>query len=206
MTTPDIRPTSRLAKQRTQRATEEATIAGHAQRGIEPVPFRWRQLTGTEKQIARSLAVRRLQQLDLPLDLLSGTDLEDECSWQILAMAMRDPDEPGAAGEYPLALAANVDELRELLSTDERDELITRYLDFEERLEANPAEVPEVQLSIALQLARKPVGQSLGGLMNLGSRVLALAVIKLVADAAAASSSPPATTATQADTDTQTEE
>ena len=181
---PDISPPSKLARQRIQRDTKPDTLTGDPARGVEPVPFVWRQLSGTEKQVARALAVKRLEELRIPLDLLGGSDLEDECSWQILAIAMRNADDRGENPRepFPEPLATDVDELRDLLSTDERDVLITRYMDFEESLDQAPMETTPAELKLVRHLAIRPPAEALGALVNLGTRTLAMAVVALVAE------------------------
>ena len=46
--------------------------------------------------------------------LVGAQDLVDECEWQILARAMRDPD------DIKVPYSADVDEVRDLLNDDER--------------------------------------------------------------------------------------
>lgn len=175
---------SRLATLRSNpRATKPDVIVGDAARGEEPIPFMWRMLSGTEKQLVRANAVRQINGLGIPLELLGATDLEDECGWQILALAMRNPDEigPDPRNPYPHPLAASVDELRDLLDTDERDALVTRYLDFEEEFDKEPSDMTEAELGAILALAKKKPSESLGPLINFGSRTLARCLLTLVA-------------------------
>lgn len=94
------------------------------------VGFVWRVLTGTERQEAEAHAYARFAQLGLPHEYRAYASIEDETWYQVLWRALRDPDDPN------LPLARDVDELRDLIGDEERDELATAYGDFEE--EVNP--------------------------------------------------------------------
>jgi hypothetical protein len=179
----EVAAASKLASlRRSQRATKADVLPGDLE-GQDAVPFVWRLLDGNEKQLARARAVARMRAIDIPIELMfAAPDLEDECAWQILAIAMRNPDEVGndPRNPYPEPLAADVAELRELLTTDERDLLITRYMDFEEELDPDPADLPPEQLAAIVALVKKKREESLGRLMNSGTRTLARCVIALV--------------------------
>jgi hypothetical protein len=179
----EIDASSKLARYRNSgRATKPGLIPAGPSGTPEAIPFRWRLLNGTERQLVRSLAVARIHSIGIPLELLGASDLEDEASWQILAVAMRDPDEAGAdpRNPYPRPLAANVDELRDLLDANERDILVTHYLDFEEECDPEPTDLGEQELGAIVALAKKKPAESLGPLINFGSRTLARCLLTLV--------------------------
>ncbi len=93
--------------------------------------FVWRLVLESEKQECTAKALRRLESLKIPHDLQRWQDLESEIMTQVLARAMRDPDQPGEDESYPYAIARDADELRDLLTADERDILWKRYADWE---------------------------------------------------------------------------
>lgn len=149
----------------------------HTKRGVLPgdgIEFVWRLLSGAEKQAALAAAVQRMEALKLPIELRSYSDLEDECVWQLLAQAMRDPQHPGPSGTYPETLARDADELRELLTVDERDALITAYLDFEDEVDPDPATISD-ELYAAIETAVKK--RDARALRNFGSNLLASFVL-----------------------------
>jgi hypothetical protein len=168
---------SKLARYRNAyRAHKPDVLRGDPERGIEALPFVWRLLNGQEKQDAMSAAVARLDGVGIPLELMGSAELEDELSWQILARAMRDPDVQGELDRdpYPVPLAADVDELRQRLTTDERDDLRYRYLDFEEENDRAPRDLSAEEMLAIERVAKKKPSESLAQLMSFGTRSLAL--------------------------------
>lgn len=119
--------------------------------------FRWRVLTGTEKQECQACAIRRFNELGIPPELRMYQDLEEELTWQVLFRGMRDESDPGTLNDpYPKSFAANVDELRDLLTVDERDALLIDYLDFESEVDPSPETVnAEVIQQITIALKKK---------------------------------------------------
>ena len=119
--------------------------------------FVWRVLHGDEKQQCLAGSVQRFRELDIPESLRSYSDLEDECCYQILFRAMRDPDDVGSDGDpYPKTLAKNVGELRAYIDTDLRDLLSTEYLDFENSCDPNKIDAePELFAAIVEAVKKK---------------------------------------------------
>lgn len=170
----EARGISKLARLRAgARATKPDVIPAGGQ--YEETPFVWRILGGTEKQEAMAAAVERLSVINIPLELQGAEPLEDELGWQTLARAMRDPEDVEAP------LAASVDELRQLLTTDERDILMTRYADFEEQVYPAPHELTEAELLALEEAAKKKSPESQAQLMSFGTWTLALFATSLVA-------------------------
>lgn len=129
-----------------------------------------RALMGSEKQECLGEANKRFADLGIPPEMRSYTDFEDEICWQILARVLRDPDDESKS------IAKDVDELRDLMTIDERDVLMTEFLDLEERCNPDPALMPEIwhdQISATLKKKRTHSLDSLGELLNFGSRALA---------------------------------
>lgn len=142
----------------------------------ETVGFRWRILSGTEKQECLSSACERFQVLGVDKELRHYTDLEDEVVWQILFYAMRDPSkESDAKGvPYPRPLFPNAETCRDAMSPDERDILVSRYLDFEEKVSPQVGDAEAFFLAIDNAVKKKDPGQSsMTTLMNFGSYILA---------------------------------
>jgi len=143
---------SALARMRRgKRETKPGALPG------DKTPFVWRVLSGTEKQECLAAAADRFRELNLPVELRMHSDLEDEVVWQILFLAMRDAASVGDASEpFPVPFAASVDELRDLLSVDERDLLASEYLDFEDDVNPDPAKLhPELFDAIAEAAKKK---------------------------------------------------
>lgn len=141
-------------------------------RGDEPIPFVWRVLSGTEKQAALGGAVRRFEELGIPDSLRTYTDLEDELTWQVISRAMRNPAVEGDDhNPYPKPVGTP-EEVRDALTVDERDVLMSEYLDLEAEVDPDPALMPEVwheQIEAAL---KKKADEALGILVNMPSRAL----------------------------------
>lgn len=166
---------SKLAQLRKgHRATEPDELPADPDRGVEALPFVWVILGGTEAQEAMAAAVKRLDEIDVPREMLGAKPLEDELGWQVLARAMRDPE------DLSQPIAADVDELRDLLNDDERDILMTRYADFQERKYPAPHDLSLAELKAMEEAAKKKSPESLAQLMSFGSWSLGLFVISLV--------------------------
>jgi hypothetical protein len=135
-----------------------------------PIPFVWVVLTGREKQEAAADSLRRFKDLGIPSELRSYSDLDDELTWQIIARAMRDPDVPGTdAQPFPRQLAP-VDEVREL-TVDERDILMSEYLDLEEEVDPDPLKMSR-DWHAEIESALKKTPPDVRALSNFGSRTL----------------------------------
>lgn len=105
-------------------------------------PFIWRRLNGDETQLAIAAAHARFADLQIPTELRFGEDIRAETEWQILALAMRHPEDV----EEPLARDAG--ELRKYLPDHARIELFQRYADFEEALSPDPSDDPALMAQI----------------------------------------------------------
>ncbi|KKM84773.1 hypothetical protein LCGC14_1295800 [marine sediment metagenome] len=165
-----IEAESKIAQRlRGRRSTQPDCIDG------TDVNFVWRILMGSEKQEVTAGACRRFEDLGLDKEFRWFRDIEDEMVWQILFRAMRDPDYEGDAGEpYPKTLAHSVDELRDLLTVEERDKLVSRYLDFEEVINP-PIGNPEIffdQINEAVKKNDSPA-ERMTALLDFGSHLLA---------------------------------
>lgn len=148
------------------------------------IEFVWRVLGGREKQECLALACARFDTLGIPKELRTYTDLEDELTWQMVAAAMRSPTEAGDdANPYPLALGTP-DEVREALTVDERDILITEYMDLEEQVDPDPLLQPEIwhdDVVAALKKSLHSTDEAVSILSNLGSRALLSFLLTTVA-------------------------
>ncbi len=166
---------SKLARvTRGRRSVKACKMLGH--------DFVWRILSGSEQQECVSGAIERFRQLEIPPEMRTYNDLEQEISWQILWRTMRDPEVIGTdVDPYPRSYADSVSEVREELSTDERDVFINSYMDYEE--EINPA-------ALGLDIFHQQIGeilkkndetnQPLVDLMNFGSHSLASFLLTMV--------------------------
>ena len=158
---------SKLAKlARGRRHTKESVVPG------TDINFVWRVLTGEEKQACLGNACKRFKDLGIPDSLRSYNDLEDEMTWQVLSMAMRDPDKEGSElNPYPRPLAT-VDTCRRKLTIDERDILFSEYGDLEDEVDPDPMLAPEMWFDqIEAALKKKPAEAS-HQLSSFGSRTL----------------------------------
>jgi len=135
-----------------------------------------RPLMGGEKQECLGDASKRFTDLGIPPEMKGYQDFEDEICWQILARVMRDPDTPGDdRNPWPVPFAKDVDEVRSLMTVDERDVIMTEFLDLEERCDPDPALMPELwhdQIEATLKKSSEPGASSLADLLNFGSRAL----------------------------------
>ncbi len=138
----------------------------------KPIPFIWVVLGGREYQETLGGAVARFKALDIPSEMRSYQDLADEVVWQVIARAMRDIDDKGTdLHPYPKPLGT-VDEVRDALTRDERDILMTEYADLEEEVDPDPALQSEQwhrEINAALKKSPEIAMQELS---NFGSRTL----------------------------------
>lgn len=138
----------------------------------EAIGFVWRVLSGTEKQESLGAAVKRFSDLGIPETLRTYTDLEDEITWQVIARAMRNPADPGDdLTPYPKPLGTS-DEVREALTVDERDVLMSEYLDLEAEVDPDPALMPEIWHEQIMAALKKSPSEALGICVNMPSRAL----------------------------------
>lgn len=139
-------------------------IAGDPARNLEEVPFVWRLLSPSERQLVRARAVARIHELGVPANLRGARDLEDEASYQLLAIAMRDGEErgPDPRDPYPRPLVGSVDELRNLLGHAERDQLVARYEALEHLHDREPTDMTAAEFGALVALAHKQ-GRQLAG-------------------------------------------
>jgi hypothetical protein len=141
-------------------------------------PFGWRLLTGIEEDQAVAQACARLNDLGIPVELRSYSDLEQAVAWEVLSLAMRDLEpELGGNGEpYPRPFAEDSLELRDLLSETECDILFSDYGDFRASVDPDPWELdPETYRAIAEAVKKKHVAN----LTSFGSRALASFLLTL---------------------------
>lgn len=148
------------------------------------IDFMWRVLGGRQKQECIALACARFDELGIPKELRTYTDLEDEQRWQVIAAAMREPDIKGTDSDpYPQPLGTP-DEIREALTIDERDILFSDYLDLEELVDPDPVKMPEQwhdDITAALKKSQHDRDESVRILSNLGLRTLIGWCITMVA-------------------------
>jgi hypothetical protein len=134
--------------------------------------FAWRLLSGAEEDAAVSNAVKRLADLGVPTELRAYADLEEALTWEVLALAMRDP-EPASAPDgtlLPQPFAKDSLELRDFLSVTEREILAADYGDFAESVDPDPMDIePAVLVAIDDAVKKKQAGN----LTAFGSRALA---------------------------------
>lgn len=142
-----------------RRLTRESEIPG------ADIPFVWRVLSGADKQACLGDACARFQKLGIPVELRSHNDLEDETVWQIIARGMRDPDNV----ERQLA---PVDECRENLTVDQRDILMSEYMDLEEECDPDPINVPALWFEEVQAALKKQPEEAARLLSSFGSRAL----------------------------------
>jgi hypothetical protein len=138
--------------------------------GEERAPFVWRVLTRGEKQGCLARAHKRFAaELELPAALRNYMDLEDELVVQCLALAMRDPEDHGRP------FAKSPEEMRDLLTVDELNDLWNRYGDFED--EVNPdLDGSEVWPAIEQALKKKDLRALMScGCVGLASYMLTMA-------------------------------
>jgi hypothetical protein len=131
--------------------TEESSFIGRVKDGdgwseVE-VPFVWRRLSVRGKQAAIDAATKRFRELEIPPELRSYADWEEELALQVLHRAMRDPGDPGTdSNPFPKTLANTADELGEFLDEDTRDLLAIEYRDFEDEHSPDNAAPSQAEL------------------------------------------------------------
>jgi hypothetical protein len=139
------------------------------------IEFEWRVLTGREKQECLARACQRFESLGIPKELRTYTDLEDELTWQVIGAAMRNRSVKGDdADPYPEPLDT-MDNVRDALTVDERDILVSEYMDLEEQVDPDPANMPDIfydEIISALKKSLKDPTGAASSLSNFGSRTL----------------------------------
>ena len=163
------------------------------------IAFVWRVLGGREKQECLAGALQRFKDMGMPPELRHYTDLEDEVTWQMIGRAMRDPEiKSDDRGPYPKPLAT-IDEIRDTLSTDERDIMMSEYMDLEDEVDPDPmfkseqwhAQVEEALKKSQVDEAAKAL--SLCGLRMLAGYLLTTVRPQLISQTGKSTSSPPDT-------------
>jgi hypothetical protein len=122
--------------------------------------FVWRVLTGDERQECVGAALKRFKDLGIPYELRLGEELVHETWYQILHLAMRDPDLVDKR-----SFAYSVDEFRKLIGDDERDILATQYMDIEEKVNPQIDQITEDEYNAILRVIKKndmPAGINYG--------------------------------------------
>ena len=134
--------------------------------GDPAIRFQFQVLRNDESQAAQAQAFKHFRET-LELDPTLALNLQtfrDEQATQILALAMRDPEDPD------LPLASNAADLRAATDQDDRASLIAQYVDLMDETDPDPGTLsPEVEREI-LALVKKKDGS---GLAAFGSRTLA---------------------------------
>lgn len=168
---------------RGRKHTKASAIKGRAP-GEPDVPFVWVVLSGREKQECMGRACARFDALGIPHELRTYTDLEQELTWQLVAAAMRSPDNRGTdANPFP-DLLGEPDEVRDALTVDERDILISEYMDLEELVDPDPMLQPQQWHDDIVHALKKSLDDSDAAasiLSNLGSRALLSFLLTTVA-------------------------
>jgi hypothetical protein len=163
----EVRAESALARfRRGRRLTGEGNLPDTGE------PFGWRLLSGLEDDTAVAAAVARLNDLGIPVELRAYADLEQAVAWELLAIAMRDPEPAvGPGGELlPRAFCADSLELRDLIDETECDILFADYGDFKESVDPDPYTLDrETYLAIEQAVKKKQTAN----LIAFGSRGLA---------------------------------
>jgi hypothetical protein len=120
-------------------------------------------LSCTELQEANAGAEARFRELGTELGLFTADDFGSELHTQVLAMAIRDPNDHGKR------LFAEAAELRDNLTPDERTLLTDEFIELQDQTNPMPEEMaPETFDAIDLLLKKKAESQ----LRSLGSRML----------------------------------
>lgn len=145
----DIKAESRLRAMRAgRRYTKPSQVPANEEMGHPSVPFVWRIVTENERADAVAAAHRYLEDRHVPIVVPGQSYLEQETAWQLLWRAMRDPD-------HDKPLARDVDELREFLTHEERDILITEYLDVEELVNPDLRSLSKEERALLIEALKK---------------------------------------------------
>ena len=128
-------------------------------------------------QAARSGAFARFKSIKLDLQVWSVDEFEAEYGIQVLALSMRSLDDPDRKKCY----FENADQLRENLTINERDRLVTEYNSFTDETNPDPDKLsPEVYTEIENYVKKKD-GLSLSAF---NSRILASFIIGMESQSA----------------------
>lgn len=135
--------------------------------------FVWRTLSHDDKQLAMAAAIKRFDEIGIPHEFRQYQDIESEVFLQMLHLAMRDP-----CNVELRSFAYSAAELRQYLTTDERDILSTQLLDFEEEHE-DPSidELTDAEFDAVLDTVKKNDRQRS---ISYGSNMLFLCLRTLV--------------------------
>ena len=143
--------------------------------------FVMRVVGGATKQLTTAAAIAHFEDIGIPPEFRHFTDIDSEIGYQHLSRAMRDPDVPGERhNPYPEPFAT-VDELREILTLDERDILLSQYFDLEESVDPDPAFQSEQWHDEIMSALKKSPEQAVTTLSSLGSRTLIGFLVTMVA-------------------------
>jgi len=133
-----------------------------------------RPLTLAERQAAVFAAEGVFQSAGVKFDVATSDAYADEVSTQVLALALRDPDDPDKS------FASSADELRRNLSLDEKTALIELYNEFEEDCSPRLGEVTDEEFKSLLSEVKKSP-ESLNFLNSSTLRRLALSLVSELA-------------------------
>ena len=161
-----------------RRSTEGAVQPGELpprQPGQKPCAFVFVLVPGHVRQEALQAAIRRLKDLEIPAEFMGYEAVRDEERWQLLWRVMRDPRTHERERDKLTPwrwrpICRKVDDLRELVTEEERDKLWNDYLDFAEAFDPQLDRfTPEEAEGVRVALKKK----DLAGLVSCGSSSLA---------------------------------
>ncbi len=110
-----------------------------------------RVLTNAESQAAFFAAAEHFEKRGVEIGADTIEAFEDEHTVQQLALALRDPDDPDTA------FAKNADQLRALITRDEKSALVDEYTAFEQEVSPRAENLSEQELDELLdRLKKKP--------------------------------------------------
>jgi len=127
-------------------------------------------LSVAELQVAQAEAERRFRDIGLGLNVLNSDDFASELHIQVLARSMR------SKGDRTVRLFSDADELREMLTADERTHLTSDYIDLQSEANPTPEEMSD-ELFVEIEEAIKKKDQS--RLNSIGSNMLATYLLSM---------------------------
>lgn len=116
-----------------------------------------RVLTNAEIQAALFATVEHFKRAGIEVNAATVEAFDDEHTTQLLAVALRDPDDPGQP------FATNAHQLRGLMTSDEKEILVDAYEAFKAEVSPSPDEMSEDELlRLCEELKKKPeIGNTL---------------------------------------------
>lgn len=135
--------------ERLRKGTENERICQWPGTEDEDGKFRLVPLTCTELQDAYAAAFARFEELKLPMNLWTADDFNSEVNHQVIARAMRTMDDRDAR------MFGDANELRDLISPDERTAITTEYLRVMGEADPDPADMNPDTLAKIEDLVKK---------------------------------------------------